>query len=68
MIVTEYFKTRKDGVVLNRTYSDEGLMIERDGVEYSEAVDPAHLNREYTEVHGKYVKEPEDPEEVMTYV
>ena len=48
-IVTEYFKTRKDGVVLNRTYSDIGMMIERDGVQYSEAVDPADLERTYTD-------------------
>lgn len=49
MIVTEYFRTREDGVVLNRTYSDQGMMIERDGVRYSEAVDPAELGRTYTE-------------------
>lgn len=48
-IVTEYYDTRKDGVVLNRTYSDIGMMIERDGVQYSEAVDPADLERKYTE-------------------
>lgn len=49
MIVTEYFHTREDGVVLNRTYSDKNMMIERDGVRYSEAIDPAELNRQYTE-------------------
>jgi hypothetical protein len=49
MIVTEYYRTREDGVVLNRTYSDIGMMIERDGVRYSEAIDPAELNRQYTE-------------------
>ena len=49
MIITEYYKTREDGVVLNRTYSDKGFMVERDGVRYSEAIDPAELNREYTE-------------------
>ena len=49
MIITEYFMTREDGVVLNRTYSDIGMMIERDGVRYSEAVDPAELNRQYRE-------------------
>ena len=49
MIITEYFMTRFDGVVLNRTYSDAGMMIERDGVQYSEAIDPAELNRAYTE-------------------
>lgn len=26
-IVTEYYKTRSDGVRLNRTYSDQDLMI-----------------------------------------
>ena len=46
---TEYYKTRSDGVVLNRTYSDRGFMIERDGVRYCEAIDPAELNRQYTE-------------------
>ena len=49
MIKTEYYLTREDGVVLNRTYSDAGYYIERDGVRYSEAVDPADLGRTYTE-------------------
>ena len=49
MIITEYYRTREDGVVLNRTYSDTGMMIERDGVRYSEAIDPVDLNRQYTE-------------------
>lgn len=49
MIVTEYYKTREDGVILNRTYSDAGMMIERDEVRYSEAIDPAELNRQYIE-------------------
>ena len=49
MIVTEYYRTREDGVVLNRTYSDIGRMIEREGIRYSEAIDPAEFNRQYTE-------------------
>ena len=49
MIKTEYFMTRTDGVVLNRTYSDAGFYIERDGICYVEAVDPAELGRTYTE-------------------
>lgn len=49
MIITEYYMTRSDGVVLNRTYSDNGMMIERDGVRYSEAIDPADMGRVYTE-------------------
>ena len=32
-----------------RTYSDSGYMVERDGIRYSEAIDPAELNRTYTE-------------------
>ena len=49
MIIVEYYKTRKDGVVLNRTYSDADVMIERDGVQYSEAIDPIDTDRVYTE-------------------
>jgi hypothetical protein len=58
MIVTEYYRTREDGVVLNRTYSDKGMMIERDGVRYDEAVDPAELGRQYTET--------DEPVEIVT--
>ena len=32
-----------------RTYSDAGMMVERDGVRYSEAIDPAEFGRQYTE-------------------
>jgi hypothetical protein len=49
MIITEHYRTREDGVVLNRTYSNKGMMIERDGVRYSEAIDPADAERVYTE-------------------
>lgn len=49
MIKTEAYTTRADGVKLNKTYSDKDMMIEREGVLYSEAVDPAELNRTYTE-------------------
>ena len=49
MIVTEYYMTREDGVVLNRTYSDRNMMIERDGELYGDAIDPAELSRVYTE-------------------
>lgn len=34
-----------------KTYSDTGMMIERDGVQYEEAIDPSNLNREYTETN-----------------
>ena len=59
MIVTEYFRTRSDGVVLNRTYSDRGMMIERDGVRYDEAIDPAELNRQYIETDEPIEDSPE---------
>lgn len=64
MIITEYFRTREDGVVLNRTYSDKGMMIERDGVRYSEAIDPAELNRQYIETDEPI----ESEDEVVTDV
>ena len=32
-----------------KTYSDSGYMIERDGAQYSEAIDPAEFGRTYTE-------------------
>ena len=38
-----------NGVVYDYTYSDSGYMIERDGVRYSEAVDPLDSGRVYTE-------------------
>lgn len=36
-------------VVYDYAYSDSGYMIERDGVRYSEAVDPLDSGRLYTE-------------------
>ena len=38
-----------NGVVYDYAYSDSSYMIERDGVRYSEAVDPLHSGRLYTE-------------------
>ena len=49
MIVTEFYKTRADGVRLVRTYSDTGKLIERDGVVYEEAIDPEDSGRVYAE-------------------
>lgn len=41
MIQREFYKQRKDGVKLYRTYSDAGMMIRQNetGVDYSEAID-----------------------------
>ena len=38
-----------NGVMYAYAYSDSGFMIERDGVRYSEAVDPIDTNRTYVE-------------------
>ena len=38
-----------NGVLYDYAYSDSGYMIERDGVRYSEAVDPLDSGRVYTE-------------------
>lgn len=62
MIVTEYYATRRDGVVLARTYSNAGKMIERDGVRYAEAIDPANLGRVYTETDEDVEQEQLDAE------
>ena len=37
----------------DRTYSDCGFYIERDGVKYSDAVDPKDSGRTYTETDEK---------------
>lgn len=47
MIVTENLTI--NGKAFVRTYSDNGYMVERDGIRYGEAIDPAELNRQYTE-------------------
>lgn len=40
-----------NGVMYAYAYSDSGFMIERDGVRYSEAVDPLDSGRVYTETN-----------------
>lgn len=47
MIKTEQLTI--NGKEFVRTYSDTGMMIERDGVLYEDAYDPADAGREYTE-------------------
>ena len=47
MIVTE--SQTINGRSLTKTYSDAGYMIERDGVRYGEAIDPAEFDRTYIE-------------------
>ena len=47
MILTESLTTNNKQ--FTKTYSDAGFMIERDGVQYSEAIDPSEFGRTYTE-------------------
>lgn len=47
MIVTEFMTINSKAFV--RTYSDNGYMVERDGIRYAEAIDPAEFCRVYTE-------------------
>lgn len=62
-VKTEYFMTRKDGVVINKTYSDENRELIRDGKSYGNPVfDPADLNRQYTE--GDIIPEETDMTEI----
>lgn len=50
-IVYEYFKTRNDGVVLNRVYSDQDVMIRKVGTDevYEEAIDVENAPWTYEE-------------------
>ena len=51
MMQTKFFETRLDGVNLYRTYSDNNMMIQKDGTEeiYSEAIDVENSGFSYTE-------------------
>lgn len=50
-IVKELYKTKKDGVKLYKTYSDEGYMIKKVGTDelYEEAIDVESSTYEYEE-------------------
>lgn len=47
MVITE--KVTINGTEYTRNYSNKGFYIERDGVKYSEAIDPVGFDRVYTE-------------------
>ena len=50
------------GTAFIKTYSDEGMMVERDGVRYAEAIDLEYLGREYTETNEP-IEPIEEPDE-----
>lgn len=58
-IVKEFYKTRKDGVNLYKTYSDEGYMIHKINTEeiYDEAIDVENAPFEYEETTEKIESE-----------
>lgn len=55
MIVREFYRTRKDGVNLYRTYSDEDYYILQNetGIKYDEAIDVENAPYTYTETDEK---------------
>lgn len=61
MIVTENMTINDKQFI--KTYSDLGFMVERDGVRYSEAIDPAELNRQYTETDEPIESYPDEATE-----
>ena len=67
MIQTEIVTIR--GKQFQRTWSDAGYLIERDGAQYSEAVDPLDSGRTYTETDVPVETEPmtETEEKAMAY-
>lgn len=65
MIVREFYRTRKDGVNLYRTYSDVGrqLIQNETGIVYDEAIDVENALYTYTE--GEVIEIELPPEEVL---
>ena len=51
MIIKEFYETRKDGINLYRTYSDQSVYIRKVGTEeeYTEAIDVESAPFEYVE-------------------
>ena len=49
------------------TYSDSGFMVEREGVRYSEAIDPAEFNRQYTETDEPIEELSETEQKALAY-
>lgn len=49
MIITEHYITRKDGVVLNRAYSNLNRYVIDNGAEYKEIIYPSYIKKNITE-------------------
>ena len=59
MIIREFYRTRKDGVNLYRTYSDQKVMIRKVGTDevYDEAIDVEGAPYVYEETDQPIVEE-----------
>ena len=62
MIIKEFYKIRKDGVVLHRTFSDQGVKIRKVGTTevYDEAIDVESAPFTYKETTEPIEKEAQD--------
>ena len=49
MIITEHYITRKDGVVLDRAYSNLNRYVIDNGAEYKEIIYLSSINKYFTE-------------------
>ena len=61
MIITEQLTINEKS--FTKTVSDNGFYIERNSVQYSEAIDPSELGRTYTETDIPVEAELIEPEE-----
>lgn len=61
MIVKEFYRQRKDGVNLYKTYSSEGYIIQKVGTDekYTTAIDVENATYEYIETDEKPKERPE---------
>lgn len=57
MIIKEFYKTRKDGVNLYKTYSDQNVYIIKEGTDYKyiSAIDVESASYTYTETDIKVI-------------
>lgn len=62
MIVREFYRQRKDGVNLYRTYSDNGFYILQNetNIEYTEAIDVENAPYTYSETDKPIPTEPSE--------
>lgn len=62
MIIREFYRQRKDGVNLYRTFSDKNVFIKQNetGIEYEEAIDVENAPYTYSETDKPIPTEPSE--------